>query len=117
MSALKGAHDDRLARSRVARGGAMIPARAQSDQFPGVGKMNGVDAHHAKTLCSRREINHMQCRFMNFHIDRVQFGAYASLHIRPLAVSPLTHPESVPNPWGFSFSGSPCRVSPQEGRQ
>ncbi len=95
----------------------MIPARAQSDQFPGVGKMNGVDAHHAKTLCSRREINHMQCRFMNFHIDRVQFGAYASLHIRPLAVSPLTHPESVPNPWGFSFSGLPCRGLRREGLQ
>lgn len=29
---------------------------------------------------------------------------YNSVHIRPLAVSPLNHPESVPTPWGFSIS-------------
>jgi hypothetical protein len=26
-------------------------------------------------------------------------------HIRPLAVSPLTHPEGAPIPWGFLISG------------
>ncbi|MDX9990242.1 hypothetical protein [Thiothrix unzii] len=26
-------------------------------------------------------------------------------HIRPLAVSPLTYSERVPNPWGFFMSG------------
>ena len=31
---------------------------------------------------------------------------YSSRHIRPLAVRPLTYPECVPTPWGFSFSGS-----------
>jgi hypothetical protein len=31
---------------------------------------------------------------------------YTLVHIRPMAVSPLYHPEGVPNPWGFSFSGS-----------
>jgi len=30
---------------------------------------------------------------------------YNLTHIRPLAVSPLTHPESVPTPWGFLISG------------
>lgn len=63
------------------------------------------------------EINHMRRHSIHFVIDRVQFGAYASVHIRPLAVSPLTHPESVPNPWGFSFSGLPRSVSRQEGWQ
>lgn len=29
------------------------------------------------------------------------------LHIRPLAVSPLKHPEGVPIPWGFLLSGHP----------
>jgi hypothetical protein len=33
-------------------------------------------------------------------------NVYTSVHIRPMAVSPLNHPEGVPNPWGFSFSGS-----------
>jgi hypothetical protein len=36
-----------------------------------------------------------------------RFGLYNLSHIRPLAVRPLTHPERVPNPWGFSISGSP----------
>jgi hypothetical protein len=31
--------------------------------------------------------------------------------IRPLAVRPLLHPESVPNPWGFFISGCPCSVA------
>lgn len=30
---------------------------------------------------------------------------YIGQHIRPLAVRPLDHPERVPNPWGFLFSG------------
>lgn len=30
---------------------------------------------------------------------------YTAQHIRPLAVSPLTYPESVPNPWGCFISG------------
>ena len=30
---------------------------------------------------------------------------YIYQHIRPLAVSPLNHPERVPIPWGFLFSG------------
>ncbi len=30
---------------------------------------------------------------------------YNRAHIRPLAVSPLTHSESEPNPWGFFFVG------------
>ena len=28
-------------------------------------------------------------------------NGYTCSHIRPLAVRPLNHPESVPNPWGF----------------
>lgn len=95
----------------------MIPGRAQSDHFPGVGNMVGLAAPRPKNVYSRREINHMQCCFTNFLIDRVQLGAYAPVHIRPLAVSPLTHPESVPNPWGFSFSGLPCRGLRREGLQ
>ena len=31
---------------------------------------------------------------------------YTAQHIRPLAVSPLKHQESVPNPRGFLFSGT-----------
>ena len=34
----------------------------------------------------------------------VQNLPYNCGHIRPLAVSPLNHPESEPTPWGFSFS-------------
>jgi hypothetical protein len=44
--------------------------------------------------------------------------AYNATHIRPLAVSPLTHPESVPIPWGFSFSASATKTPstfPQQG--
>lgn len=85
--------------------------------FADVRKMVGADAHHPKNVRSRHEINHMRRHSIHFVIDRVQFGAYASVHIRPLAVSPLTHPESVPNPWGFSFSGLPRSVSRQEGWQ
>lgn len=29
---------------------------------------------------------------------------YNAFHIRPLAVSPLNHSESVPTPWGFLIS-------------
>jgi hypothetical protein len=32
------------------------------------------------------------------------FDHYTAKHIRPLAVSPLNYPESVPNPWGFFVS-------------
>ena len=31
-------------------------------------------------------------------------------HIRPLAVRPLTYPESVPNPWGIFISVHPNKV-------
>lgn len=37
--------------------------------------------------------------------------AYNSGHIRPLAVRPLTYPESVPNPWGFFMSDTRSRVA------
>jgi hypothetical protein len=37
-------------------------------------------------------------------------AAYNLLYIRPLAVSPLTYPESVPTPWGFPISGLPIGV-------
>lgn len=33
------------------------------------------------------------------------------MHIRPLAVRPLTNSESVPNPWGFLISGPRCQRS------
>jgi hypothetical protein len=36
-----------------------------------------------------------------------QAKIYNSQHIRPLAVRPLTYPESVPNPWGFLISDLP----------
>lgn len=38
-------------------------------------------------------------------IDTYKSKTYTSKHIRPLAVSPLNHPESVPTPWGFLISG------------
>lgn len=31
---------------------------------------------------------------------------YNCTPIRPLVVSPLNHPESVPSPWGFPISGA-----------
>lgn len=34
-----------------------------------------------------------------------QRALYNCAHIRPLAVRPLPHSESVPNPWGFLMSG------------
>ena len=37
--------------------------------------------------------------------------AYNMQHIRPLAVRPLTYPESVQNPWGIFISGHPNEVS------
>ena len=43
-------------------------------------------------------------------IQRLAFSTvlhYIAQHIRPLAVRPLTYPECVPTPWGFSFSGPP----------
>jgi hypothetical protein len=36
---------------------------------------------------------------------------YNSQHIRPLAVRPLTYPESVPNPWGFFMSDTQTKVA------
>ena len=30
---------------------------------------------------------------------------YTQIHIRPMAVRPLTHSERVPNPWGFFMPG------------
>lgn len=38
-------------------------------------------------------------------IDTHKSKMYNPQHIRPLAVSPLNHPESVPTPWGFLISG------------
>ncbi len=35
---------------------------------------------------------------------------YNSKHIRPLAVRPLTYPESVPNSWGIFISEHPSEV-------
>lgn len=32
-------------------------------------------------------------------------------HIRPLAVRPLTDPESVPNPWGIFIFGAQSKAS------
>jgi hypothetical protein len=43
----------------------------------------------------------------------VPIGPYNARHIRPLAVSPLNHPESVPNPWGFCFSGRRGQTLPR----
>lgn len=40
----------------------------------------------------------------------VQHHVYNSEHIRPLAVRPLTYPESVPNPWGIFISEYPNKV-------
>lgn len=42
--------------------------------------------------------------------------AYTASHIRPLAVSPLNHPESVPIPWGFSISALPICACPIAGK-
>jgi len=36
----------------------------------------------------------------------VQHRVYNLRHIRPLAVRPLTDPESVPNPWGIFIFGA-----------
>lgn len=40
----------------------------------------------------------------------VKHRVYNFKHIRPLAVRPLTHSESVPNPWGIFISGHPSVV-------
>jgi hypothetical protein len=40
----------------------------------------------------------------------VKHRVYNLLHIRPLAVRPLTYPESVPNPWGIFISGAQNKV-------
>jgi len=39
-------------------------------------------------------------------LARIALRHYHSPHIRPLAVSPLTHPECVLSPWGFPVSGA-----------
>lgn len=40
----------------------------------------------------------------------VKHRVYNLQHIRPLAVRPLTDPESVPNPWGIFISEHPSGV-------
>jgi hypothetical protein len=40
----------------------------------------------------------------------VKHRVYNSKNIRPLAVRPLTYPESVPNPWGIFISGTQNKV-------
>lgn len=40
----------------------------------------------------------------------VRHRVYKPKHIRPLAVRPLTHPESVQNPWGIFISGPHSQV-------
>jgi hypothetical protein len=40
----------------------------------------------------------------------VKHRVYNLQHIRPLAVRPLTDPESVPNPWGIFISGTQNKV-------
>lgn len=40
-------------------------------------------------------------------LDKTATPNHTSLHIRPMAVSPLTHPEGVPIPWGFSVFSLP----------
>ena len=43
--------------------------------------------------------------FSSSTLDNNQHGYESSQHIRPLTVSPLTHPEVAPIPWGFLVSG------------
>ncbi len=40
----------------------------------------------------------------------VKHRVYNLQYIRPLAVRPLTDPESVPNPWGIFISEHPSEV-------
>lgn len=57
------------------------------------------------------------CFSTSFTIDLWQRCGYILSHIRPLAVRPLNYPESVPNPWGFSFSTRRCRAARGETKQ
>ena len=81
-------------------------------------KMVGQLAEAAAATQSVRDlIDRDYCSCMDFVIDLAALRRYGSPHIRPLAVRPLNHPESVPNPWGFSFSGVQCRSVCGEARQ
>lgn len=52
-----------------------------------------------------------QAKKYTISIARFRADSYNRVHIRPLAVSPLNHPESVPIPWGFSISERPICVA------
>ncbi|QEI13856.1 hypothetical protein [Cellvibrio japonicus] len=66
----------------------------------------------------RGAFRHLACHFVDANkmvvcartptikVELPSLPHYTAQHIRPLAVRPLTHPERVPTPWGFSFSGS-----------
>lgn len=70
-----------------------------------VGKMAGQSVEAGADRAVRHLIDRDYYSCLDFMIDLVVVRRYGPPHIRPLAVRPLNYPESVPNPWGFSFSG------------
>jgi len=70
-----------------------ISGQAVSDHFVDVNKMIDSDFHNPRQ--TSRVI-------IYFKVGT----KYDNWYIRPLAVSPLVHPERVPIPWGFPFLGS-----------
>lgn len=84
------------------------------DHIADVGKMVELAAVDG---AARHFIGRNYCSCMHSVIDLAVFRSYGSPHIRPLAVRPLNHPESVPNPWGFSFFGVQYRPVCGEARR
>lgn len=95
--------------------------------FPDAGKMVDFGAHgrsidgpkrngsQAQAACG----GHLSARQPadSTAIDPSAGTGYRALHIRPLAVRPLDHPERWPTPWGFLFSGAKkLRVPPPQWR-
>lgn len=88
-----------------ARTACEVSGHAVSDHFADVGK----------TITMPRPTG-PNTAWIQSLIDTYKSKTYTSKHIRPLAVSPLNHPESVPTPWGFLISGlgiDACHLMPE----
>lgn len=76
-----------------------------ADHFADVGKMVGLGSGSQRES-ARCPLTATRSTGSRSKLARIALRHYHSPHIRPLAVSPLTHPECVLSPWGFPVSGA-----------
>lgn len=90
-----------MRRARAVRSAGPVARRVS----PIDGALCGAQRADASVKAGRGRGDRCDARALR-DLDSRQCSPYAAQHIRPLVVGPLDHPERVPRPWGFFFSGA-----------